>query len=146
MDPTWPRQNSLVVAALSLLTWRASEFLDGGTPYHEPAFASIRPIDIGEEKARDVEGVAYLITPRQYDAVIGLEGGGMAYADIELDAEPVSGEDDVVRSGKKVEGSNIGDCPRNAEESTCSTEPKIYGECNASTVDEMVEIFFWGVD
>ena len=66
-----------------------------GVPYSEPAFSSVDPIDCTTDlKAQEVIGLAYLITTAQYLKVIESEGGGIAYADVELDAEPITDDDE----------------------------------------------------
>lgn len=58
-----------------------------GLPYSEPAFASLRPRETtGGQRNRlpDAMGVAYLITEEQYRGIIASEGGGTAYANIEV--------------------------------------------------------------
>ncbi|KAF2446657.1 hypothetical protein P171DRAFT_453958 [Karstenula rhodostoma CBS 690.94] len=61
-----------------------------GLPYQEPSFSSVRPraeAETEEIDAPDVVGLAYLITKDQYRRIVGSEGGGIAYRDIELQAE-----------------------------------------------------------
>ncbi|KAK7530981.1 gliotoxin biosynthesis protein GliK [Phyllosticta citribraziliensis] len=68
-----------------------------GTPYTEPAYTSIRPITgTDDAKAREVVGVAYLITTEQYIHLVASEGGGIAYADIALPAVPVDAIDEAM--------------------------------------------------
>ncbi|OJD30971.1 gliotoxin biosynthesis protein [Diplodia corticola] len=67
-----------------------------GTPYTEPAYTSIRPITGVDVKAREVVGVAYLITAEQYIHLVASEGGGIAYADIAIPAVPVGAEDEAM--------------------------------------------------
>ena len=55
----------------------------------------------------DVLGVAYLITADQYIKVLGSEGGGIAYEDIEVDAVPISPQDQD-RTGKKLKVRTLG--------------------------------------
>jgi gliotoxin/aspirochlorine biosynthesis gamma-glutamylcyclotransferase len=58
-----------------------------GVPYSEPSYASIRPISFSSDrKEREVLGTAYLLTPRQYVAVIASEGGSIAYREEALEA------------------------------------------------------------
>jgi hypothetical protein len=47
-----------------------------------------------------VVGVAYLVTPPQYNKILGSEGGGIAYKDVAIYAEPLEPEDEV-RTGPK---------------------------------------------
>ncbi|KAF2179234.1 hypothetical protein K469DRAFT_741659 [Zopfia rhizophila CBS 207.26] len=72
-----------------------------GVPYSEPSFSSIIPrddSDVESENTPDVIGVAYLITEKQYRDVIASEGGGIAYSDIAIRAEPVT-EKDAAKTG-----------------------------------------------
>lgn len=67
-----------------------------GLPYSEPAFSSIKfrePARAENANGPDVVGVAYLITAEQYRHVIASEGGGTAYADIEVAGDGISAED-----------------------------------------------------
>jgi hypothetical protein len=89
-----------------------------GMPYSEPTFTSLLPREevptatearersgkatalassdskvLGEAHLPDAVGVAYLITAAQYVRVIGSEGGGIAYADIAVPAEPIADTD-----------------------------------------------------
>jgi hypothetical protein len=76
-----------------------------GLPYSEPAFSSLKPRDAaigGRVRSPEAIGVAYLITAEQYRHVIASEGGGTAYADIEIIGEGVSAED-----RKKVENGAV---------------------------------------
>jgi hypothetical protein len=58
-----------------------------GVPYSEPAFGSISPVfESGNEKSRELIGTAYLLTPEMYTRVIASEGGGIAYAEVEVRA------------------------------------------------------------
>ncbi|KAF1362623.1 hypothetical protein EJ07DRAFT_152884 [Lizonia empirigonia] len=65
-----------------------------GTPYSEPAYTSIRPITGMDVKAREVVGLAYLITADQYTHLVASEGGGIAYVDIAIPAVPATPEDE----------------------------------------------------
>ncbi|KAI1653952.1 hypothetical protein F4813DRAFT_372595 [Daldinia decipiens] len=59
-----------------------------GVPYSEPAFASISPVDRSEnEKYDQLVGTAYELTPGMYTEVLASEGGGIAYAEIEVRAQ-----------------------------------------------------------
>jgi len=67
-----------------------------GVPYSEPAFASISPTYISDkEKAVQLIGTAYLLTPEMYKKVLASEGGGIAYTEVEVRAEGVTDEDRV---------------------------------------------------
>ena len=84
-----------------------------GVPYSEPAFSSIRPrteleampVDGSREKPPtkrpDVVGVAYLITADQYQKLIGSEGGGIAYEDVEVVGKPLSAVDEA-KTGPRI--------------------------------------------
>ncbi|PGH15376.1 hypothetical protein AJ80_05560 [Polytolypa hystricis UAMH7299] len=69
-----------------------------GVPYQEPAFSSITPVTPAGTLAEyapgnappPVHGTAYLLTKEDYISVIGSEGGGIAYDEVEVLAEPVS--------------------------------------------------------
>ncbi|ETS77612.1 hypothetical protein PFICI_09674 [Pestalotiopsis fici W106-1] len=65
-----------------------------GFPYSEPAFASISPIHhTGNKKAVELIGTAYKLDPDMYQKVLKSEGGGIAYAEIEVWAINMSEED-----------------------------------------------------
>jgi hypothetical protein len=71
-----------------------------GFPYSEPAFASVSSIHLsGNEKSVQLIGTAYLLTRDMYSRVLASEGGGIAYAEIELRAEEVAEKDVEKRSG-----------------------------------------------
>jgi hypothetical protein len=98
----------LVKARVRVPNWILA-FNVPGLPYSEPSFTSIGPrkdpitkplANTEIEKALttsretpDVLGIAYLITQEQYNHVLATEGGGIMYADIELDAVPVTAKD-----------------------------------------------------
>ena len=63
-----------------------------GVPYSEPAFSAVQE---REGQAPDVIGVAYLLTAAQYDHVIASEGGGIAYSDKLINAEPLTVQDEL---------------------------------------------------
>ncbi|KAI1457517.1 hypothetical protein F4805DRAFT_172422 [Annulohypoxylon moriforme] len=64
-----------------------------GTPYSEPSFASISPIyGSTREKSVQLIGTAYKLTPDMYAKVISSEGGGIAYAEVEVRAELMTQE------------------------------------------------------
>lgn len=81
-----------------------------GLPYSEPTFTSVIPRDPSAKSdwcIPDVLGVAYLITQDQYVRVLGSEGGGIAYDDIEVEAVPVEKQDaDVI--GPKIKVRTLG--------------------------------------
>lgn len=59
-----------------------------GVPYSEPSFASILPARAnGWEKHVQLIGTAYKLTPEMYRKVLASEGGGIAYAEIEIRAQ-----------------------------------------------------------
>ncbi|KAF2014405.1 hypothetical protein BU24DRAFT_423360 [Aaosphaeria arxii CBS 175.79] len=73
-----------------------------GVPYSEPSFGSITPIpDSRNEKNTELLGTAYLLTPEMYTKVIASEGGGIAYAEIEVRASRV-----IDPSGSDLEKQN----------------------------------------
>ena len=55
----------------------------------------------------DIIGVAYLITASQYIKVLGSEGGGIAYEDIEVDAVPLD-ETDREQTGPRLKVRTLG--------------------------------------
>ncbi|KAI0439547.1 hypothetical protein F4803DRAFT_530527 [Xylaria telfairii] len=60
-----------------------------GFPYSDPSFGSISPAGTTHEKAMQVVGTAYELTPDMYAKVLASEGGGIAYAEVEIRAEPL---------------------------------------------------------
>lgn len=85
-----------------------------GLPYSEPSFTSIVPRNStlqgrhsSIQSDPDVLGVAYLLTRKQYALVLGSEGGGTAYEDIEVDAIPIDLEDGQL-TGPKVSVKTLG--------------------------------------
>lgn len=69
-----------------------------GVPYSEPAFATILPIHSpGSEKAIQVIGTAYQLSPGMYKKVLASEGGGIAYAEVEVRAEVLKHDEDGLR-------------------------------------------------
>jgi hypothetical protein len=79
-----------------------------GLPYQEPAFASIQPAPKEEKPSkRSVIGLAYLVTQSQYRSIIGSEGGGIAYSEISVDAEPLT-EKDATLTGPRVVVQTLG--------------------------------------
>lgn len=59
-----------------------------GVPYSEPAFASISAIHgVMDEKSVQLIGTAYELTPEMYRKVLASEGGGIAYAEVEVRAQ-----------------------------------------------------------
>ncbi|KAG6988950.1 ABC transporter aclQ [Physcia stellaris] len=87
-----------------------------GFPYSEPAFSSIKPAGCLEAWSTqpDVIGVAYRITEHQYRQIIISEGGGTAYAEIEVEAKPLT-VDDAAKTGERLKvrtlGSAMSRCP-----------------------------------
>ncbi|KAH8703008.1 hypothetical protein GQ44DRAFT_831630 [Phaeosphaeriaceae sp. PMI808] len=84
-----------------------------GIPYQEPSFSSISRIE-QVSGAREqwawatpslpvVHGTAYLVSCEDYVSIIGSEGGGSAYEEVELLAERVPG----VRGIDTVDGGNM---------------------------------------
>lgn len=70
-----------------------------GVPYSEPAFASILPIHTsGSEKVVQLIGTAYQLSPEMYKKVLASEGGGIAYAEVEVWAEVLKDDKDSARS------------------------------------------------
>ena len=79
-----------------------------GTPYSEPSFSSIRPRGCASDLSQvEVIGLAYLITQVQYHKVIASEGGGIAYNDISLRANPVYAEDEA-KTGHSIQVRTLG--------------------------------------
>lgn len=69
-----------------------------GVPYSEPAFASILPIrSSGNEKDVQLIGTAYQLDPGMYKKVLASEGGGIAYAEVEVRAEVLTHDEDSLR-------------------------------------------------
>lgn len=68
-----------------------------GLPYSEPSMASIARYHTREEepKVPDVCGVAYLLTSEDYKRLVGSEGGGVAYDEIEVEADSWHRSSDV---------------------------------------------------
>ncbi|KAF7176340.1 hypothetical protein CNMCM7691_002265 [Aspergillus felis] len=84
-------------AAVGVPGWRLT-MSSAGFPYREPAFASIEEIPglpssekPENEKDREVAlcGTAYLITWAQWIQIIASEGGGIAYEQAVLSAQPI---------------------------------------------------------
>jgi hypothetical protein len=84
-------------AAVGVPGWRLT-MSSAGFPYREPAFASIEKIPglpstekSEKEKEREVAlyGTAYLITWAQWIQIIASEGGGIAYEEALLSAQPI---------------------------------------------------------
>ncbi|KAF2677298.1 hypothetical protein K458DRAFT_447110 [Lentithecium fluviatile CBS 122367] len=77
-----------------------------GLPYSEPAFSSLKPRDAASAEnvgTPDAVGVAYLITAEQYRNIIASEGGGTAYADIEITGKGISAADQKkIENGKPM--------------------------------------------
>lgn len=73
-------------AVVTVPGWRLS-MDSAGVPYSEPSFASILPAHAaGLEKSVQLIGIAYKLTPEMYKTVLSSEGGGIAYAEIEVRA------------------------------------------------------------
>jgi hypothetical protein len=74
-----------------------------GVPYSEPGFASISPIPSLEDGTSvQLIGTAYKLTPEMYAKVLASEGGGIAYAEVEVRAQMLRQDDmddDTKRSG-----------------------------------------------
>lgn len=65
-----------------------------GVPYSEPSFASISRVNAsGQEKTVDLIGTAYELTPAMYAKVLASEGGGIAYAEVEIRARSLEVEE-----------------------------------------------------
>lgn len=90
----------ILVARVRIPGWTLTTEIPG-TPYTEPAFTTIRPINATDYKAREVLGVAYLITRDQYIRLVASEGGGIAYADIAVSAVPMTSADEDL-TGKNL--------------------------------------------
>lgn len=58
-----------------------------GLPYSEPSMASIAPYTMTGETQHvpDVCGVAYLLSSEDFKRLVGTEGGGVAYDEIEVE-------------------------------------------------------------
>ena len=102
-----------------------------GLPYSEPCFTSIVPTlsPAPPSPPPDVLGVAYLITQEQYVQVIGSEGGGIAYDDIEVEAVPV-GQVDRELVGERVIVRTLGPALRR---SPCGRPSRRYMVSGASS-------------
>ncbi|KAI0401929.1 hypothetical protein F4802DRAFT_578331 [Xylaria palmicola] len=61
-----------------------------GFPYSEPSFGSISPAAGEKTTQQQVIGTAYELTPAMYAKVLASEGGGIAYAEVEVRAEALS--------------------------------------------------------
>ncbi|KAH8773855.1 hypothetical protein F5883DRAFT_385437, partial [Diaporthe sp. PMI_573] len=76
----------LSTAVVSIPGWSLS-MDSAGVPYSEPSFASILPAHAaGREKSVELIGTAYKLTPEMYKKVLASEGGGIAYAEVEVRA------------------------------------------------------------
>ena len=80
---------------LCVPAWRLT-FEVAGIPYSEPGFGSIRPktkeelVDLG---IKDLQGLAYLVTIKDYKHIIATEGGESAYRQIRIRAiDPLTSE------------------------------------------------------
>ncbi|KAI0390345.1 hypothetical protein F5Y17DRAFT_445249 [Xylariaceae sp. FL0594] len=56
-----------------------------GVPYSEPSYGSISPLK-HEKDGQGLMGVAYLLSPENYAKALASEGGGIAYAEVEVRA------------------------------------------------------------
>lgn len=72
-----------------------------------PAISTNSTCASSDTEIPDVLGIAYLITADQYVKVLGSEGGGIAYEDIEVDATPV-GEKDREQTGERLKVRTLG--------------------------------------
>ncbi|GIZ40462.1 hypothetical protein CKM354_000379800 [Cercospora kikuchii] len=71
-----------------------------GIPYNEPAMASIArrrssPKDPAEDRSPAVHGIGYLLSVADFQKLVVSEGAGTAYQEVDLAAEPVSGEEEA---------------------------------------------------
>ncbi|KAI0126678.1 gliotoxin biosynthesis protein [Xylariales sp. AK1849] len=72
-----------------------------GLPYSEPSMASIAKYLADDETSEtgsnppDVHGVAYLISRSDFRRLVGSEGGGVAYDEIEVTGSPVDHGNDL---------------------------------------------------
>lgn len=68
-----------------------------GLPYSEPSMASIAPYTRTQEEqlVPDVCGVAYLLSRADFRRLVGSEGGGVAYDEIEIEGHSWGSEEDV---------------------------------------------------
>ncbi|KAK8105165.1 hypothetical protein PG999_008524 [Apiospora kogelbergensis] len=84
----------IATAVVNVPGWRLS-MDSAGVPYSEPSFASITPMrsDNGDEKAIELIGTAYYLSPFMYSKVIASEGGGIAYAEVMIWTERLDGAD-----------------------------------------------------
>ncbi|KAI1421996.1 hypothetical protein F5Y12DRAFT_661373 [Xylaria sp. FL1777] len=64
-----------------------------GVPYSEPSYASISPVD-PHRNSMQLVGTAYKLTPKKYTEVLASEGGGIAYAEVEVRAHALSHDDE----------------------------------------------------
>lgn len=80
------RITPLSTAVVTVPGWSLS-MDSAGVPYSEPSFASILPAQAtGREKSVQLIGTAYKLTPKMYKKVLASEGGGIAYAEVEVRA------------------------------------------------------------
>ncbi|KAI1821874.1 hypothetical protein F4861DRAFT_431264 [Xylaria intraflava] len=64
-----------------------------GVPYSEPSYGSISPLS-HDQTGVQLIGTAYKLTPEKYAQVLSSEGGGIAYAEIEVRAQTVSQDEE----------------------------------------------------
>ncbi|ORY78499.1 hypothetical protein BCR37DRAFT_104712 [Protomyces lactucae-debilis] len=60
-----------------------------GVPYGEPAFGSIQQVT---EHAPTLQGMAYLVTQKDFDHIIATEGGSISYKQIHVEGKTDAGE------------------------------------------------------
>ncbi|KAL1846608.1 hypothetical protein Daus18300_014199 [Diaporthe australafricana] len=90
--------NPISSVSVTVLGWTLS-MDSAGVPYSEPAFASILPIHTsGSEKVVQLIGTAYQLSPEMYKKVLASEGGGIAYTEVEVQAEVLKDDEDSARS------------------------------------------------
>ncbi len=75
----------LRTAVVTVPRWTLS-MDSAGVPYSEPSYGSISPMQ-HEKDGVQLMGVAYQLTPEKYTKVLSSEGGGIAYAEIEVRAK-----------------------------------------------------------
>ncbi|KAF3483153.1 uncharacterized protein GIQ15_02477 [Arthroderma uncinatum] len=81
--------------AVKVRGWRLA-MSSAGFPYREPCYASIveyRPEKEKEDQDDELCGTAYLITWAQWIEIIGSEGGGIAYDEALVGAQPIHAPD-----------------------------------------------------
>ncbi|KAI0856112.1 hypothetical protein F4860DRAFT_424433 [Xylaria cubensis] len=91
-----PLQTVAVAVPLWTLTMDSA-----GVPYSEPSYGSISPMK-HEKDGQELVGVAYELTPENYTRVLASEGGGIAYAEVEVRACMISPTKDGHLLGKDI--------------------------------------------